>query len=223
MVPCHAQIHRRSAVAALAVYFAACGGPASSPASSPAGSIDDRGAAGPGGATDATIAPDGGATPDAGTADAATPDAGTPDAGTADAGETCPRGEQSCAVADAGSPVTFGFIEQNVIQGENCTNCHGQSAGPGVGNLDLVTHPYGALVGVPAINRYGSVHEQADGGPLLRVSPGDPSESLFYIKLGLSTASSQWGQPMPMSSPHSTPPSLMNAVQTWIAAGAPND
>ncbi len=147
------------------------------------------------------------------------------DGGPAGAGDTNPGGADagSGTATDGGPAPTFAFINENLIQGESCGNCHGQKVGPGEAGLDLVTDPYAALVGIPAVNLNGSVHAQADGGPLLRVSPGDPSESLLYIKLGLASASGQWGQPMPMSGPQSTPASLMNALRAWIAAGAPND
>ncbi|MHB8420678.1 MAG: hypothetical protein ACYDCL_21610 [Myxococcales bacterium] len=151
-------------------------------------------------------------------------DCGRSSAGAADSGATGLGDEDAGSVpADGGPAPTFTFINQNLIQGESCGNCHGQNVGPGEAGLDLVTDPYSALVGVPAVNLNGSVHEQADGGPLLRVAPGDPSESLLYIKLGLASASSQWGQPMPMSGPQSTPVSLIDALRAWIAAGAPND
>ena len=151
----------------------------------------------------------------------------TTDANGNDAGVTClpENGNCSGGTNDGGTgpAATFTFINQNLIQGEGCTVCHAAGAGPSFANLDLATNPYAAIVGVPAINMAGSVHTQADGGTLLIVAPGDPGESFFLTKLGLTQKSSQYGQPMPMTTPASTPPALMNAVQSWIAAGAPNN
>ncbi|MHB8417675.1 MAG: Dickkopf N-terminal cysteine-rich domain-containing protein [Myxococcales bacterium] len=137
-----------------------------------------------------------------------------------DAGLTCLPTPAACDGGTTQQGPTFTFINQNLFP--SCTAaCHIAGAGPAFGNLDLATDPYAALLGAngagaPASNVYGS----ATG--LLRVSPGNPSQSLLLIKLQLTAKDPQYGYPMPMPS-GGEPASLVQAVQSWIAAGAPNN
>lgn len=137
-----------------------------------------------------------------------------------DGGSTCIPTAESCNAGNAPQN-SFAFINANVFQAEGCTGCHVAGAGAAFGNLDLVTNPYEALLGpngagAPASNVEGS----ATG--LLRVDPGDPAHSFLFIKLGLSATSSEYGEAMPPLS-GGTPSVLVNAVGSWIDAGAPND
>lgn len=158
----------------------------------------------------------------------------TTDADGADAGFTCLPSGLSCAnLPDGGAtvPATFSFINQNVFQGEGCTVCHSAGAGPPFASLDLVTDPWVALVGdgggACANNIYGNYSGSGPGsncpGGLLRVDPGNPQDSLLYIKLGLTQNTAAYGEPMPTATPGLTPPSLMKSVANWISAGAPNN
>jgi hypothetical protein len=159
----------------------------------------------------------------------------TTDANGDDAGFTCLPPDLACG--DGGIvPATFTFINENLFQGEQCTVCHSAGAGASFASLDLVTDPYGALVGdgggACANNILGNfpgpginATAEACNSYLLRVDPGSPANSVLYIKLGLTEASVDYGQPMPPSpsAPDSTPASLQQAVAAWIQAGAPNN
>jgi len=120
------------------------------------------------------------------------------------------------------APATFAELRTQLFQGLGCTQsgCHQAGAGPAVGNLDLVTDPYTALLGpngtgAPATNAQGKITG------LLRVAPGDPSHSLLWLKLSLHAVDySTYGQPMPGSMPNTTPPALLGALAAWIQAGA---
>jgi hypothetical protein len=150
-----------------------------------------------------------------------------------DAGFTCLPAGGGCS--DAGTvPATFSFINANIFQGEGCTVCHSAGAGVSFGSLDLVTDPYTALVGdgggACANNILGDfagpgadATSAACNSYLLLVDPGNYTASMLYIKLGLTQTSALYGEPMPTTAPGETPQSLLDAVQAWIGAGAPND
>ena len=159
----------------------------------------------------------------------------TSDANGDDAGFTCVPQGFSCADAGPGASATFTFINENVFQGEGCTVCHSAGAGVQFASLDLVTNPYVALLGT---NGAGACANNILGnfaGPgadptsaacnsyVLRVDPGNYQASLLYIKLGLTATSTNYGEPMPTATPGSTPQSLLDAVEAWIQAGAPNN
>ena len=127
-------------------------------------------------------------------------------------------------------PMTFSDINKQVFS-RSCANfssCHcnrtlvPNCAAPGstsVGKLDLATDPYTALVNAPAYNALAS----SQG--LLRVKPGDPTNSFLMIKLQLPLASTDDGGyqlSMPSGNPH-LPDVDLNAIAAWITMGAPNN
>ncbi|HUB09884.1 MAG TPA: Dickkopf N-terminal cysteine-rich domain-containing protein [Myxococcales bacterium] len=140
--------------------------------------------------------------------------------GGGDAGFTCIPTAESCNAGNTPQD-SFTFLNQNLFQ-PTCIICHAAGAGPAFGNLDLVTDPYTALLGpsgtgAPASNVLGSATN------LLRVDPGNPSQSLLYIKLGLTATDPQYGEPMPVPPQPPVPAALVQAVQSWIQSGAPNN
>ncbi len=138
-----------------------------------------------------------------------------------DAGLTCIPTTESCSAGNTSQTPTFTFVNQNLFQAAGCTVCHAANAAQLFGSLDLVTDPYTALLGssgtgAPANNVKGS----ATG--MLRVSPGNPGQSLLYLKLQLTATSSQYGEAMPPLH-GGTSAALIQAVSDWITAGAPNN
>jgi hypothetical protein len=124
-------------------------------------------------------------------------------------------------------PATLSSLNQQLFQVScNFSSCHDSSAGHDQGSLDLMTDPYGALLGadgggVPAQNIKGT----ATG--LLRVKPGDPENSLLWIKLKLNlpakVSDALYGEAMPETAPGTVPQNVLDAVYAWIDAGAPNN
>ncbi len=110
--------------------------------------------------------------------------------------------------------------------------CHSPPAGPFVGNLDLKTNPYAALLGdggVPASDPTSFPYHY-NGMPL--VTPGDPAHSLLFQKLASTgptgcsqtpTGSCEYGQHMPNVPGETLGVPYVEAVREWIANGAPND
>jgi hypothetical protein len=137
-----------------------------------------------------------------------------------DAGSACIPTAAVCTNYDGGTS-GFAYINHNLFQAV-CVSCHAAGAGATFGYLDLATDPYLALLGAdgqgePATNLIGS-----EKG-LLRVKPGDPSNSLLYITMVLFAYDSLYGNPMPPSPMPPNPPNMVAAVRAWIEAGAPND
>jgi hypothetical protein len=137
-----------------------------------------------------------------------------------DAGVACVPTQQGCMSYDGGTS-GFAYINHSLFQAV-CVSCHAAGAGPTFGNLDLVSDPYHALLGpggqgAPASNLLGT-----ETG-LLRVKPGDPSNSLLYETLVLIAYDPIYGNPMPPLPLPPNSPELVAAVKAWIAAGAPND
>ena len=88
-----------------------------------------------------------------------------------------------------------------------CLPCH--AAAVNSGGLDLQTDPAATLIDVPSSQWPDSV----------RVMPGEPSSSLFYLKLVAEQG--EKGQPMPMGSPLDDATTAQ--VAAWIQAGASMD
>ena len=113
-------------------------------------------------------------------------------------------------------PATFTQVKTSVFK-PSCTlsSCH--DAGARMGNLDLVTNPYTALINVAAVQT-GAV---ADG--LKRVVPGDLQKSFLNIKVTLPSAEdAKYGGRMPDTG-QTLDPSQLDILQGWILAGAPNN
>jgi hypothetical protein len=88
----------------------------------------------------------------------------------------------------------------------NCIGCH-----PGNGSLDLTAAvSYDNLVNVSAL-----------GSPLLRVRPGDATQSYLYVKItGPCPSANCSGQRMPFGRPALLDADVQ-AIHDWIAGGAP--
>lgn len=106
--------------------------------------------------------------------------------------------------ADAGTPA---YAAVQAIFNASCTSCHG-----GSGALNLgASVSYANLVNVAAAG--GSC---ASSG-MLRVAPGDPTNSLLYRKVA---ATQPCGNSMPRGGP-ALAPADVEIIRRWIAGGAP--
>ena len=114
-------------------------------------------------------------------------------------------------VNNAAPAATLTQLQAQVF-GPICSGCH-NGAGtslPGVQNLTSAAATYAALVNVASI-------EQPN---LLRVKPGDPTDSYVIHKIeGLAGIT---GARMPFGGPYLST-ATMDQIESWIAAGAKND
>ena len=108
---------------------------------------------------------------------------------------------------------TFATVQRKVFAGCTAPSCHGAG---GAGGLVLSPgEAYANLVGVPASN------PAAQAAGLLRVAPGDPTNSFLLRKLTGALGGAE-GAPMPFGgAPLSA--SSIDLVRRWIAAGATAD
>lgn len=148
--------------------------------------------------------------------DALTTDAGA-DAGTSD-GAPADADAAADAAGDAVLTPTLSSI-QAVVFTPTCAQgaCHSKPGAPLSGDLDLssASASYGNLVGVAA--KYQGFTTE------LRVAPGDPTKSFLMVKLvDAWTGTVPAGTPMPYL-PDPLPDAQIEAIRSWIAAGAPND
>jgi hypothetical protein len=114
----------------------------------------------------------------------------------------------SSASSSSSGPLTADFesIQDNVFT-PICTRCHiGASAPEGL-QLDAA-HSYALLVGVPS----------EEEPSILRVDPGNPSQS--YLILKLEGAAGIVGGQMPLGGPY-LPQSTIDMIAQWITNGAP--
>ena len=122
-------------------------------------------------------------------------------------GQPIGSGSGSGSGGSTGGGITADFesIQDNVFT-PICSRCHiGASAPEGL-QLDAA-HSYALLVGVSSNEKPG----------VLRVKPGDPTNSYMYQKI--TGASGIVGNPMPLGGP-SLPQTTITAIQQWIANGA---
>jgi hypothetical protein len=139
------------------------------------------------------------------------------DASSVDSSEDAPN--DTGAVTDGGanddaSVATFTQVYAAIINGSpNCNGCH-TSPSP-TGNLDMSTQAkaYANLVGQPATSAPSCASETLD-----LVAPGNPGQSLMYLKV----TSPPCGKQMPLGGPYLTAPQVA-LIQSWIAAGALDD
>ena len=110
--------------------------------------------------------------------------------------------------APGSEPLTADFqsIQDNVFT-PICTRCHSGAGAPEGLQLDAA-HSYALLVGVPS----------AEVPSVLRVKPGDPTDS--YLIQKLQDSSGIVGAQMPFGGPY-LPQSTIDVIQQWISAGAP--
>lgn len=88
-----------------------------------------------------------------------------------------------------------------------CLDCHGATAA--FGQLDLETDPYGAIVSVPSST-----------GTLNLVEPGDPDQSLLYLKT-MDMQPPGTGTKMPPTGTLAA--EATDILKNWIADGATQD
>jgi hypothetical protein len=135
--------------------------------------------------------------------------------GPADAGAVCVPGLTS----------HFADINANVFQvscGTQTSACHSAAGGQFSGGLVLASDAYLNLLGDGGGARAENI--AGDVRSILRVKPGDPSNSLLAIKLGLTASSDpHYGSGMPLDSPGSVCPETLAVIVAWIDGGAPND
>jgi hypothetical protein len=153
-----------------------------------------------------------------------------------------PAADQSCGVGNAcldgqcepGFPPTFANVDGQIFQrGCALSGCH-DGAGTSTSTLDLLHSPYLALLGdagtgAPA-SSVGAPYNYDYNG-LLLVKPGDPANSLLYLKLTAGSPACAQTDAGPCEYGESMPPNLLQAlsapyvaaVNQWIANGAPND
>ncbi|MDB4928771.1 MAG: hypothetical protein JWM10_1255 [Myxococcaceae bacterium] len=149
---------------------------------------------------------------DGGAMDAGPRDAGATDAGPRDAGAD--SGPRDAGAADTGPrDAGRGFAAVYPIIQRVCTGCHG-----GSGSLNMSTEAlaYTNLVGTGA----GTAAMGASCGSsgLLRVTPGNATASLLYLKIRGGTAP-PCGNAMPRGLP-TLPAADIETIRAWIAAGA---
>ncbi len=168
---------------------------------------------------------------------ASQPNLGTPQDPTGAMPMTTPGTDSSTDLPMAGSPapadmpgaspagtVTFTEVFDTVIMGTGCNAgplCHGGA----VGMLKMADRDssYEALVGVAAMG--GNLADDtnpscADTGTL-RVSPGDPDNSLLVQKIDPPGGAVPCGAVMPPTG--GLAPEHIELVRSWITSGAAND
>lgn len=114
----------------------------------------------------------------------------------------------SVETVDTGVEIGDDYCAVQTIFSDQCVSCH--SAAAVLGELDLETNPYDALVGVPS---------DVDGKATLVVA-GDPSQSLLYAKMMGTQDETQGGLMPPTGQLNAM---FTDAVAGWITSGATED
>jgi hypothetical protein len=130
-------------------------------------------------------------------------------AGCAGNGEGLNQNGQPISAGGGNGPITADFqsIQANVFT-PICSKCHIGAGAPEGLQLDAA-HSYNLLVGVPSLEQPA----------LLRVNPGDPTDSYMVHKIeGLPGID---GGQMPLGETP-LPQATLDAIRQWIANGAPN-
>jgi hypothetical protein len=130
-------------------------------------------------------------------------------AGCAGNGEGLNQNGQPISAGGGNGPITADFqsIQANVFT-PICSKCHIGAGAPEGLQLDAA-HSYNLLVGVPSLEQPA----------LLRVNPGDPTDSYMVHKIeGLPGIG---GGQMPLGETP-LPQATIDAIRQWIANGAPN-
>jgi hypothetical protein len=142
----------------------------------------------------------------------------------------CLSGTKTCPIIEP----KFSSINKSLFRiscgttGSNAINCHARDGAASASGLDLVTDPYGSLVGQPAITTFLPPTAAGLVPPLVLVTPGDGSEqgSFLIRKLLLNTPIDPlYGAAMPADQQHY--PAIcaptIEVIQQWIALGAPRN
>jgi hypothetical protein len=142
--------------------------------------------------------------------DAASDDAAVPDAAVHDAAVHDAAAQDAAASNQTGSAEdpTFSYLYNNVFTMCRDVRCHG--GGLAGFNLATVETGYASLINQPA-----KPTAQCAKLDKLRVVPGDPDNSLLYLKL---TVDAPCGQQMPPGG--QLPDAKRELVRLWIANGA---
>jgi hypothetical protein len=115
-------------------------------------------------------------------------------------------------------PPTFDNINQQIFA-PSCAHfsvCHDGSQSSPMGDLDLKTDPYKALVNVATACKPNCTTARADFP--LRVKPGDPDHSFLWVKINMSTGTSKaYGDRMPASNNPPLDDSCKQLIHDWIA------
>ncbi|MFL5392338.1 MAG: hypothetical protein ACJ79M_12250 [Myxococcales bacterium] len=140
----------------------------------------------------------------------------------------CLAGTKLCPIIEP----KFSSINQSIFRiscgttGSQAINCHSGDGAASASGLDLVTDPYGSLVGQPAITTF--LPAGASAFNLILVAPGDGTkEGSFLIrKLLIDTPiDPQFGAAMPADQQH-YPAICADTIATisqWITQGAPRN
>jgi hypothetical protein len=116
--------------------------------------------------------------------------------------------------AEGGAELRFAIVYDSVIL-KRCSACHTDA--PSFGGLAYfpggAAAAYANLVGVPAGAEEGYLCRNSG---LLRVQPGEPDRSLFYLKL----TNPPCGSHMPPAAFAQPTPEQVELVRRWIAEGA---
>ncbi len=97
---------------------------------------------------------------------------------------------------------------QDTIFTPICTHCHAGASAPKAFQLDAA-NSYAMLVNVPSVELPS----------MKRVAPGDPDHSYIVVKLaGINPP--MVGAQMPYNGPPYLAPAQIDAIRTWIKAGA---
>lgn len=131
------------------------------------------------------------------------------------------------AAAGGGVAATFADVHE-LLSCEGCNNsfCHGSAAGFNINGLGR-TEFYELLVGKDG--KGGPAGTMAEGGLCegkKRVVPGDPENSLLYLKLANRAPCGEAGMPIPGATRMESGlfnPRQLEVVRSWIAAGAKKD
>jgi hypothetical protein len=120
------------------------------------------------------------------------------------------------APEDGGVQPTLASIQDEVFS-PSCSlgSCHSSESH----NADLILEPdtaYAELVGVDPQNA------AALEAGMKRVDPGDPDNSLLYLKVmpGIAGHAEDFGDPMPWGSDDGAEPDVVEAIRGWIEDGA---
>lgn len=131
-------------------------------------------------------------------------------------------GDSSSSGTNQPLDATFTNVYANTVNPTNCGGpaCHllASTTGFAIGAKsalypDLVNKPASGPKCGPA-----KTGDAGDGGVLIRVVPGQPDQSLLYLKL---SHAAPCGDDMPVGLP--LPDTKVDLVKRWILAGAKND
>jgi hypothetical protein len=155
----------------------------------------------------------------------------------------CSGGDDSSGTPPPPAPPSFTRVTREVMTEKNCGGAACHSLNLGGFTLAAKTTLYGVLVDQPAAGEFCGPNAGTDGGAgdggagdggagdggagdggprptYIRVIPGDPDNSLLYLKL---KHTQPCGEPMPPPPAAALGEAQVQLVYDWIALGAKND